>query len=370
MGLLAKAAEHFYSCYLFCSFCNLTKYYTSCRKHTTPTRSITMRILTTSSRLLWLRVLLMSAAIFGVTPLWSKPLPSGFFELRPYPDTIAGVTASHAWSRSDMAGVAIRVYWNSIQPTSSSEYDWSYIDAVATLAANYRKQFSINVTGGLNAPAWVYASGTDGKGSAKFTISGTKVSGVMPAPWDLNFQRRWSAFLVALANRYDLQPTLSYVIVTGQGWGGQATFCQSSTDDTELNSDGGVTVWVNAFVSITGAYVSSGFVQTPLIVNIGAPLYPNQLGGFKTASDQCVTTYGARYGIKSNALSPNYKTTDWQAREIKALSGSHPAGFQMLLPSKTAADLVKAIQIGESLGSNLFEVYPPDLNLVSNFSSL
>jgi hypothetical protein len=268
-----------------------------------------------------------------------------------------------------MAGVAIRVYWNSIQPTSSSTYDWSYIDAVASLASQHGKQFSINVTGGLEAPAWVYAAGTDGNGSAQFTVSGTKASGTMPAPWDPNFQRRWSTFLVALANRYDSLNTLSYVIVTGQGWGGQANLCESSADNTELNSDGGVTVWVNAFVSTVGSYVSR-FVQTPLIVNIGAPIYPNQLSGFKTASDQCVTTYGGRYGIKSNALSANYKTTDWQAKEIKSLSGSHPVGFQMLFPAKTATDLKAAIEIGESLGSNLFEVYPPDLKLIPNFSSL
>jgi hypothetical protein len=328
-----------------------------------------MRVLTTSSRLSWLKVLLMSATIFGVTPLWSKPPPSGFFELRPYDDKITSLKNNPVWSRSDIAGVAIRVYWNSIQPTSSSAYDWSYIDAVAGLAAQYGKQFGINVTAGLNAPAWVYASGTDGNGSAKFTVSGTKISGVMPAPWDPNFQRRWSAFLVALANRYDSLSTLSYVIVTGQGWGGQANLCESSADDTELNSDGGVTAWVSAFVSIVGSYVS-GFVQTPLIVNIGAPVYPNELSGFRTASDQCVASYGDRYGLKSNALNPNYKTTDWQAGEIKSFSSSHPVGFQMVAPSKTAADLTNAIKLGQSLGSHLFEVYPPDLKLVSDFSSL
>jgi hypothetical protein len=268
-----------------------------------------------------------------------------------------------------MAGVAIRVYWNSIQPTSSSEYDWSYIDAVATLAANYGKQFSINVTGGLNAPAWVYASGTDGKGSAKFTISGTKVSGVMPAPWDPNFLRRWTTFLTAFANRYDSRATLSYVIVTGQGWGGQAKLCESSADNRELNNHGSVTVWVSAFVSIFGSYVS-GFVQTPLIVNIGAPVYPNELTGFRTATDQCVTSYGDRYGIKSNALNPHYKTTDWQAGEIKSFSSSHPVGFQMVAPSETATDLKKAIKVGLSLGSSLFEIYPSDLDLISNFSTL
>lgn len=268
-----------------------------------------------------------------------------------------------------MAGVAIRVYWNSIQATSSSAYDWSYIDAVAALAAKYGKQFSINITGGFNAPAWVYASGTDGNGAAKFTISGTKISGVMPAPWDANFQRRWSTFLVALANRYDSLTTLSYVIVTGQGWGGQANLCESSADNTELNSDGGVTVWVNAFVSTVGSYVG-GFLQTPLIVNVGAPVYPGQLAGFGTASNQCVASYGTRYGIKSNALNPSFKTTDWQAKEIKSLSGSHPVGFQMLAPSKTAADLKAAIDLGKSLGSTLFEVYPPDLKLVPDLSSL
>jgi hypothetical protein len=45
-------------------------------------------------------------------------------------------------------------------------------------------------------------------------------------------------FLVAAA-RYDALPELAYLIVTGQGWGGQATFCRGLADNAELNADGG-----------------------------------------------------------------------------------------------------------------------------------
>jgi hypothetical protein len=358
----------------FRHFCHLTVRYNRSKKQLHLQReSIPMHVFTKKrrapERVLWLRALLMSSVVFSVTPVWSKPLPTGFYELRPYGDTITAVTKSMAWSRPDIAGVAIRVYWNSIQPSSSSAYDWSYIDAVAALAAKYGKNCSINVTGGIEAPAWVYADGPDGSGSGKFTLSGGTAHGTMPEPWDANFQRRWSAFLIELANRYDASSSLSYVIVTGQGWGGQANLCESQADNKELNNDGGVTVWIQSFISIVGLYVSH-FVQTPLMVNIGAPIYPHQLGGFETASNQCVATYGNRYGIKSNALSTNFNTTNWQAAEIKALSASHPVGFQMLFPSKTRAELVQAIKTNESVGSDLFEVYPSDLDLVSNFSSL
>jgi hypothetical protein len=265
--------------------------------------------------------------------------------------------------------VAIRVYWNAIQSHSQSEYDWSYIDQVAALAKQSGKQFSINITGGLNAPSWVYAIGSDGAGSHKFTISGSGISGAMPAPWDSNFQRRWFTFLATLANRYDALPNLSFVIVTGQGSGGQATLCRSQADNAELAADGGLNAWVNAFVSITGLYIKA-FNQTPLIVNIGNPVFPRGLGGFKTANDLCVSTYGVRYGIKNNGLSPSLPVSGWQATEIKALSGSHPVGFQMLSPAGNANDLVQSIEIGKEIGAELFEVYPTDLALVSNFSSL
>jgi hypothetical protein len=313
------------------------------------------------------RLLLVSSlAIFGVTPVLSKPLPTGFFELRPSTDTIKDVTTTAGWSRPDVAGIAIRLDWNVIQPTSSTVYDWSYIDAVAALAVQYGKQFSILVEGGVSAPAWVYQAGPDGNGSSQFTVTG---KGVMPAPWDPNFQRRWSTFLMAMGTKYDHLPNLSYVIVTGQGYGGQATFCKSLADDAELNAVGGINVWVNAFVSIVGLYVKA-FPQTPLIVNVGAPLYPHQLGGFRTATGLCLTAYGSHFGIKNNGLSPTSPTTGWQASEIQALSPTNPVGFQMLAASATATDLANSIEIGEIVGSNLFEVYSGDLKLVSDLTTL
>jgi hypothetical protein len=47
-----------------------------------------------------------------------------------------------------------------------TEYDWSYIDTVASLAQQYGKKFSICVIGGFNAPSWVYQNGPDGNGSS------------------------------------------------------------------------------------------------------------------------------------------------------------------------------------------------------------
>jgi hypothetical protein len=128
---------------------------------------------------------------------------------------------------------------------------------VASLAQQYGKKFSLCVIGGFNAPSWVYQNGPDGNGSAQFTISGTGVSGVMPAPWDPNFHRRWSTFLAAAGATYDALPELAYVIVTGQGWGGQATFCRSLADNAELNADGGINVWINAYAAIVGLYVTT-----------------------------------------------------------------------------------------------------------------
>src|SRR5258708_4329057 len=101
------------------------------------------------SRLRSPRLLLVSSlAIFGVTPVLSKPLPTGFFELRRSTDTIKDVTKTAGWLRPDVAGIAIRLDWNVIQPTSSTVYDWTYIDAVAALTVQDANQFCIPVGGG------------------------------------------------------------------------------------------------------------------------------------------------------------------------------------------------------------------------------
>jgi hypothetical protein len=114
----------------------------------------------------------------------------------------------------------------------------------------------------------------------------------------------------------------------------------------------------------------TAFSQTPLIVNIGAPVYPKLLGGFKTASDACLSLYGTQYGIKNNGLNPTFSTKGWQPTEIHDLSGTNPVGFQELAVSATRTDLVNSLQIGEKIGSPLFEVYPNDLKLVSDLNNL
>jgi hypothetical protein len=116
-----------------------------------------------------------------------------------------------------------------------------------------------------------------------------------------------------MGTRYDALSTLSYVIVTGQGWGGQATLCDSYSDD-----------------------------------------------GFKTANNACVSAYGTQYRIKNNGLNPNFSAKNWQATEIQTLSPNHPVGFQMLAASTSQSNLVSSIQIGQSLGSKLFEVHDVD----------
>src|SRR5258707_13263514 len=76
------------------------------------------------SRLRSPRLLLASSlAIFGVTPVLSKPLPTGFFELRRSTDTIKAVTKTAAWLRPGVAGIAFRLDCNGIQLTASTVYD-------------------------------------------------------------------------------------------------------------------------------------------------------------------------------------------------------------------------------------------------------
>jgi hypothetical protein len=49
---------------------------------------------------------------------------------------------------------------------------------------------------------------------------------------------------------------------------------------------------------------------------------------------------------------------------------TNPVGFQELAVSATRTDLVNSLRIGEKIGSPLFEVYPNDLELVSDLNNL
>jgi len=117
---------------------------------------------------------------------------------------------------SSVDGLAIRVSWSTLEP-SDGTFNWSKIDAVVATARTHNKKVSISIQAGIHTPSWVYAEGArtfQFVWDRSWALPLCSVA-TIPLPWDPVFQRKWGEFISALGARYDPNPIVSFVKLTG-----------------------------------------------------------------------------------------------------------------------------------------------------------
>src|SRR5215467_7806426 len=155
-----------------------------------------------------------------------KPYPGGIYWLT---NSDADINSSAVeWGYSFVDGIRLRETWDFVQPTSSTSFTWSTIDTVLGLAAQHGKKVGVSISSGVATPQWVYDHGAtkyrlqDGSGNS------------MPIPWDSAYQSQWLTFVRAFGARYDGNPNLAYVIITGMGQGNTLKLAETTQDEANL----------------------------------------------------------------------------------------------------------------------------------------
>jgi hypothetical protein len=177
------------------------------------------------------------------TPTPSRtPTPVATPAQSPTPASINGVYdlggpdstsfASSVLANTSVDGLAIRATWSTVEP-SDGTFNWSKIDTVLALAQAHGKKVSISVEAGIHTPSWVYAEGAE-----RFQFVWDRPWGpplcsiaAIPLPWDSVFQQKWSAFVGAFGKRYDLNPIVSHVKLTGVNGKTQETILPHSVNE-------------------------------------------------------------------------------------------------------------------------------------------
>lgn len=124
--------------------------------------------------------------------------------------------ASSVLDNSSVDGLAIRVSWSTLEPADGT-FNWSKIDAVVATARTHNKKVSISIQAGIHTPSWVYAEGArtfQFVWDRSWALPLCSVA-TIPLPWDPVFQRKWGEFISALGARYDPNPIVSFVKLTG-----------------------------------------------------------------------------------------------------------------------------------------------------------
>jgi len=235
-------------------------------------------------------------------------------------------------------------------------------------------------------------------GGAAFRVLTAPDQGVMPVPWDPLAKAKWKAFVSALGARYDSNPQLGYMVMTGFCQAGEAYLATTQADIDFFNASAiaagyvatpdlpaGLVAWEATVKEIVGQYMIS-FPNTPLLIT-GARPYggDSQAVGQKAMNDIFgwgVATYPGRFGIMNSQL---HVTSSLGYYLNAAISNNHltePVGIQFLCSSNSADNVARlsnstpygpdpllsafdamnaSFTAGVSFGCGFVEVYEPDV---------
>jgi Beta-galactosidase len=314
-------------------------------------------------------------AITGKAETLIKPYPAGIIALCP-PDTIeepiGDLSRIPGWTNPRVDGLRLRCCWNVVQPQSRT-YDWSTIDQALDLATQYGKKIGVSISAGTLTPQWVYDSG-----ATKYSlVDGSGDS--MPLPWEPAFQNKWLAFINAFGARYDGNPALAYVCLTGFMQNCVMYFSKTTQDETRLTNlalQAGYTSLSDAYVpaaeTIIAAFAAA-FPTTAIVLNPVQPFTTGGQGAVEDIRDFGFTTYPGQFGV----MYPLQATIPPHPRPPPPLL--YPKGFQMLCVASDAARLYEdpdpvplplapiplqdALENGVSLNGQYVEIYGTDIKL-------
>ena len=285
-----------------------------------------------------------------------KPQPAGIVRL--FSVDVSRPENSPSWTNPNIDGMRLRPIWSDVQPGPAT-YDWSDIDELLDLATQHGKFIGLSVSAGTCTPRWVYDAGA----TEYHLQDGSHLS--MPLPWDSVFQSKWLPFVRAMGQRYDGNPALRYVVISGLGQFIETFLARTTADNSALTALGGPPAWEAAAKQIIAAYAEA-FPKTPFFITASKPfLGAETITNLKTVIDWAVATYPRRFGIMNATLNAQSNANYYPNLAIYTYYHTQPTGFQMLCsaihdPQRLGGTLNDALTAGVLLGAKYVELYQDD----------
>jgi hypothetical protein len=309
------------------------------------------------------------------TPLpGPKPPPRGTYITSTGFVTTANTPAGSVGTSIDndnCDGVRYTAKWSDIEQQAfpGTPYSWTALDAAVQYAHDHGKKCGICVTAGKWSPNWLFAPPFS---APSYTLIDTPPPGQgsrVPIPGDTTFMTRWQAFIAALGARYDNDPDVSYVLITGIGNHDEWDLAPGATDTANLSAIMGgdalmVDKWKTAARTIVNAYAAA-FPKTTIEGLPVPPFAPNSaeapLITMKAVSDYAISVHGCRFDfgiapITSTLTTGNYAPANelflhWQS--------THTHG-ETRDPATDSADLDAMLGVALGLNIRCMEIYKAD----------
>lgn len=162
----------------------------------------------------------------------------GFFTIVP-PDKLNDLQfVSSLFETPHCNGLSVLVPWKVLEP-SEEKYDWTTIDKLLELCQKNNKTLILRVstcgidlpstasTADSDTPTWVFESGAK---SVKYLDKDGRAH-LMPVFWDQTYLAAFSNFIAELGSRYDKNPLLHSVGITGGGFRGGTALVPTTLED-------------------------------------------------------------------------------------------------------------------------------------------
>jgi hypothetical protein len=268
----------------------------------------------------------------------------------------------------------VKINWSKVEQ-SEGVYNWTAIDQAIALAGATNKKTSISINAGLGTecPEWLWADG-----AKKHTIQSGKYAGkIMPEIDDPVYIAKWTRFIAKFGTRYDANPHVGYVVMTGIGnvvewYESDPSYFQAQSPPNPP----GTAKWINQAKTFIDAYAAA-FPTTPIFGALANPYgNANGLAAEKTVVDYAVGRYPGRFGIMTNTLSARSSISFYPISAIVDNKDTQPTGFQMLWSQtrdggirdgydgvhKDPNALDESLTNGVNFGGRFVEVYEIDCN--------
>ena len=276
----------------------------------------------------------------------------------------AVTSAGTAISNANCDGVRWQARWSDIEATPDT-YTWQYLDDAVALAAANNKKCGIFINAGRVCPAWLYTAPYNAQA---YTLQDTPgaIGDTIPVPGDPVFMTRWQKFITAFGARYDSNPTVSYIIITGIGKSDEWDTAPGMLDTAALGStQAQVNTWKSASKQIIDFYMSA-FPNTTVMGLPKPPFNPSNaaedpLTSMREVSDYAANTYNCHFAYSIAPLQSSTTTSNYPpANELFLHWTTNPTHGETLYPASSPDDFDATLRVALDLKIRGMEIYKID----------
>ena len=276
----------------------------------------------------------------------------------------AVTSAGTAISNANCDGVRWQARWSDIEATPDT-YTWQYLDDAVALAAANNKKCGIFINAGRVCPAWLYTAPYNAQA---YTLQDTPgaIGDTIPVPGDPVFMTRWQKFITAFGARYDSNPTVSYIIITGIGKSDEWDTAPGMLDTAALGStQAQVNTWKSASKQIIDFYMSA----FPSTIVMGLPKPPfnpsnaaeDPLTSMREVSDYAANTYNCHFAYSIAPLQSSTTTSNYPpANELFLHWTTNPTHGETLYAASSPDDFDATLRVALDLKIRGMEIYKID----------